>query len=137
MATGFPYEDIVYLPPHISKKYPQATYADRAARFSPFAAITGYEDMVIEEARVTEVRIELDESAQRKLDETLNSLMCLPSEERKVRITHFVKDSKKEGGAYVNTVGVVKRIKEYERLMILRDGTRIWMEDIGGIELLE
>ena len=53
MAEKFPYEDIVNLPHHISKKYPQPTMADRAARFSPFAAISGYEDMVKEAARET------------------------------------------------------------------------------------
>ena len=54
MAEKFPYEDIVNLPPHISKKHPQPTMIDRAARFAPFAAITGYEEMVLEEARVTD-----------------------------------------------------------------------------------
>ena len=53
MADKFPYEDIVNLPPHISKKHPQPTMMDRAARFAPFAAITGYEERVLEEARVT------------------------------------------------------------------------------------
>mgnify|MGYP003526152357 CR=1 FL=1 len=62
MAEKFPYEDIVDLPPHISKKHPQPTMLERAARFAPFAAITGYEEMVLEEARVTDERIELDES---------------------------------------------------------------------------
>ena len=54
MAEKFPYEDIVDLPPHISKKHPQPTMLERAARFAPFAAITGYEEMVLEEARVTD-----------------------------------------------------------------------------------
>ena len=61
MAEKFPYEDIVDLPPYISKKHPQPTMLERAARFAPFAAITGYEEMVLEEARVTDERIELDE----------------------------------------------------------------------------
>ena len=63
MAEKFPYEDIVNLPPHISKKHPQPSMMDRAARFAPFAAITGYEEMVLEEARVTEERVDLDEGA--------------------------------------------------------------------------
>ena len=61
MAEKFPYENIINLPPHISKKHPQPTMMDRAARFAPFAAITGYEEMVLEEARITEERIDLDE----------------------------------------------------------------------------
>ena len=63
MNEKFPYEDIIYLPRPISKKHPQPTMAERAARFAPFAAITDYEEMVLEEARVTEEKIELDECA--------------------------------------------------------------------------
>ncbi len=63
MAEKFPYEDIVDLPSHISKRHPQPSMMDRAARFAPFAAITGDEEMVLEEARVTEERIDLDEGA--------------------------------------------------------------------------
>ena len=69
MAEQFPYEDIVNMPHHVSKKYPQPTMADRAARFAPFAAITGYEEMVLEEARVTDDRIEMDESSKAALNE--------------------------------------------------------------------
>ena len=71
MAEKFPYEDIVNLPPHISKKHPQPTMLERAARFAPFAAITGYEEMVLEEARVTEERIELSEGAKASLNKKL------------------------------------------------------------------
>ena len=74
MAEKFPYEDIVNLQPHISKKHPQPTMMDRAARFAPFAAITGYEEMVLEEARVTEERIELDEGTLSILNEKLNMI---------------------------------------------------------------
>ena len=68
MAERFPYEDIINIPRHISKVYPQASMADRAARFSPFAAISGYEDMVREAARVTEERVEITDAAKRKKD---------------------------------------------------------------------
>ena len=74
MAEKFPYEDIVNLPPHISKKHPQPSMMDRAARFAPFAAITGYEEMVLEEARVTEERVDLDEGALSLLNEKLNMI---------------------------------------------------------------
>jgi len=73
MADKFPYEDIVNLPPHISKKHPQPTMLERAARFAPFAAITGYEEMVLEEARVTEERNELNEGTLVVLKEKLKN----------------------------------------------------------------
>ena len=134
MAEKFPYEDIVNLPPHISKKHPQPTMMDRAARFAPFAAITGYEEMVLEEARVTEERIDLDEGALALLNEKLNMIQEFLDEEPEVTIIYFEPDKKKSGGAYVNITGIVKRIDEYERLVILTDGKKILIEDIYAIE---
>ena len=134
MAEKFPYEDIVNLPPHISKKHPQPSMMDRAARFAPFAAITGYEEMVLEEARVTEERIDLDEGALALLNEKLNMIQEFLDEEPEVTITYFEPDKKKSGGAYVSITGVVKRIDEYEHLVILTDGKKILIEDIYAIE---
>jgi len=134
MAEKFPYEDIVNLPPHISKKHPQPSMMDRAARFAPFAAITGYEEMVLEEARVTEERVDLDEGALSLLNEKLNMIQEFLDEEPEVTITYFEPDKKKSGGAYVSITGVVKRIDEYEHLVILTDGKKILIEDIYAIE---
>ena len=133
MAEKFPYEDIVNLPPHISKKHPQPTMMDRAARFAPFAAITGYEEMVLEEARVTEERVDLDEGALSLLNEKLNMIQEFLDEEPEVTITYFEPDKKKSGGAYVNITGIVKRIDEYEHFVIMTDGKKIRIEDIYAI----
>ena len=134
MAEKFPYEDIVNLPPHISKRYPQPTMMDRAARFAPFAAITGYEEMVLEEARVTEERIDLDEGTLSLLNEKLNMIQEFLDEEPEIKITYFEPDKKKAGGAYVSVTGVVKRIDEYEHLVIMTDGKKIRIDDIFGLE---
>ena len=134
MAEKFPYEDIVNLPPHISKKHPQPTMMDRAARFAPFAAITGYEEMVLEEARVTEERIELDEGTLSLLNEKLNMIQEFLDEEPEIKITYFEPDKKKAGGAYVSVTGVVKRIDEYEHLVIMTDGRKIRIDDMFGLE---
>ena len=133
MAEKFPYEDIVNLPPHISKKHPQPSMMDRAARFAPFAAITGYEEMVLEEARVTEERVDLDEGALSLLNEKLNMIQEFLDEEPEVTITYFEPDKKKSGGAYVSITGVVKRIDEYEHFVIMTDGKKIRIEDIYAI----
>ena len=133
MADKFPYEDIVNLPPHISKKHPQPTMLERAARFAPFAAITGYEEMVVEEARVTEERIDLDEGALALLNEKLSMIQEFLDEEPEVTITYFEPDKKKSGGAYVNITGIVKRIDEYEHFVIMTDGKKIRIEDIYAI----
>lgn len=134
MAEKFPYEDIVDLPPHISKRYPQPTMMDRATRFAPFAAITGYEEMVLEEARVTEERIELEECALALLNEKLNMIQEFLDEEPEVTITYFEPDKKKDGGAYISVTGTVKRIDEYERLVIMNDGTKIRIEEIYNLQ---
>ena len=134
MAEKFPYEDIINLPPHISKKHPQPTMMDRAARFAPFAAITGYEEMVLEEARITEERIDLDEGTLSILNEKLNMIQEFIDEEPEVTITYFEPDKKKSGGAYVSVTGIVKRIDEYEHLVIMTDGRMIRVEDIYGLE---
>ena len=134
MAEKFPYEDIVNLPPHISKKHPQPTMMDRAARFAPFAAITGYEEMVLEEARITEERIDLDEGTLSILNEKLNMIQEFIDEEPEIKITYFEPDKKKSGGAYIDITGTVKRIDEYEHLVIMTDGKKIRVEDIYDLE---
>ena len=134
MAERFPYEDIVDLPHHISKKHPQPTMADRAARFAPFAAITGYEEMVLEEARVTDERIEMDESSKAALNEKLNMILEFIDEQSEVSITYFEPDKRKAGGAYVTVTGTVKRIDEYEHLVIMTDGKKINIDDIYNLQ---
>ena len=54
------YDDIIYLPHHVSRNHPQMPLRDRAAQFAPFAALTGYEAAVGETARQTTERRELD-----------------------------------------------------------------------------
>ena len=134
MAERFPYEDIVDLPHHVSRKHPQPTVADRAARFAPFAAITGYEEMVLEEARVTDDRIEMDESSKAALNEKLNMILEFIDEQSEVSITYFEPDKRKAGGAYVTVTGTVKRIDEYEHLVIMTDGKKINIDDIYNLQ---
>ncbi len=134
MAEKFPYEDIVELPPHISKKHPQPSMMDRAARFAPFAAITGYEEMVLEEARVTEERIDLDEGTLSLLNEKLNMIQEFLDEEPEVTITYFEPDKKKAGGAYVSVTGTVKRVDEYEHLVLMNDGKKIPINEIYNLQ---
>ena len=129
MADKFPYEDIISIPRHISKTHPQASMADRAARFSPFAAISGYEEMVKEAARVTEERIEITEAEKAILNEQLNMIARFLSDEPEVTITHFVLDKKKSGGAYITTTGIVKRIDELKQLVLIKPSTKDNLKD--------
>ena len=134
MAEKFPYEDIVDLPPHISKKHPQPAMLERAARFAPFAAITGYEEMVLEEARVTDERIELDEGTKEILNAKLQMAVDFANSEPEITVTHFVADKKKAGGAYVKHTGVIKKVDEYEHTVIFMDKTVVCIENIFAID---
>ena len=134
MPEKFPYEDIVNLPRPVSEKHPQPTMSERAARFAPFAAITDYEAMVLEEARETEERIVPDENALSLLNEKLNILQEFPDKIPEIKITYFVPDKKKSGGAYVTVEGYFKQIDPYKKLLILSDEKQIPIEDIYKLE---
>lgn len=134
MADNFPYEDIIDLPPHISSKYPQPTMMDRAARFAPFAAITGYEEMVLEEARVTQDQAILDENELAVLNQKLQCLMQSLSETPETSVTYFLPDSKKAGGSYVTRKGNLRRIDSFARTITFTDGTEIPIDAVSDIE---
>ncbi len=136
MSNQFPYEDIVNLPAHISQKYPQASLADRAARFSPFAAITGYEDMVTEVARTTDEKIQLDDNVLELLNNKLELINASIQDKPLVSIKYFVPDHKKNGGSYETIKGRVKRINSYFMQIELISGEQVPIADIVEIDLL-
>ena len=128
------YGDIIALPHHVSEKRPQMTLHDRAAQFSPFAALTGYEDTIDETARLTNERAELSEDRQTKINECLRVILENISERPKVKITYFVPDKLKAGGEYATKTGSVKHIDECALSVIFTDGRAIPIEDIYDIE---
>ena len=127
--TG-PYDDILHLPHPTSKRHPRMPIADRAAQFSPFAALTGHKAAIEETARVTDRRIELDEDAKEQLDQTLQLLMERIDEQPEITVTWFSPDKKKAGGQYHTATGKLKRINTQESRLILTDGTQIPLEDL-------
>lgn len=128
------YSDIINLPHHQSTKHTHMDVSDRAAQFSPFAALTGYEAAVEETARITEDRIELSEEALNELNDKLCMIQGSLPNSSDVEITYFVQDDKKKGGSYVTVAGVVKKIDEYERLLVMEDKTRVPIEAISDIK---
>ena len=128
------YEDIINLPHHVSKTRPQMSMLDRAAQFSPFAALTGYDAAIKETGRLTDERIEMDEDRKAALDMKQAYLIEMIDEQPEISVTFFLPDTKKSGGAYVTVTGNLKRFDEYERLLILMDGKKIPMDDIADIE---
>ena len=127
------YEDIINLPHHVSKTRPQMPMSDRAAQFAPFAALTGYDSAIKETGRLTDNRIELDEEALTALSMKLQFLMDAIDEEPDVEITYFKPDERKAGGSYLKITGIVKKLDEYERVLVLISGQKIKLDDIMDV----
>lgn len=128
------YDDIINLPHHVSKKHPQMLLRDRAAQFSPFAALTGHKATINETARLTDEKQILSEDVIAKLNEQLNLIKENIGTNQTVTITYFVPDDKKSGGAYISNTGVVKKIDEYNRTVIMTDKTVIPIEQISEMQ---
>lgn len=134
------YDDIINMPHHESKVYKRMPIINRAAQFAPFAALTGYEDAIEETGRLTTERKEIDEYVKAEINDKLNCLSHAEHPKRKVTITYFIPDSKKEGGEYVARTGTINKI-DMERKIIILDGKEIiGVSDIiaiDGVELFE
>ena len=125
------YDDIIDLPHPTSAKHPQMSMSDRAAQFSPFAALAGHGAAIRETARLTDQKIELTEDEKAVLDEKLCLLLDTGG---KAVFTYFLPDKKKSGGTYVTAAGRIKKLDLLEHRVILSDGTIIPVEDILEIE---
>ena len=132
--NDFPYEDILYLEHPTSKKHPRMERSQRAGQFSPFAALTGYDEQVKETARLTDKKIELEESAKEKLDEVLQQI--LKTNQRQIKVIYFVKDKTKQGGSYQEKKGEFKKVDTYHNMIIFTDKTKISIQDIVKIEII-
>ena len=124
------YDAIIDHPHHVSKVHPQMSMINRAAQFSPFAALTGYDDQIAETARLTDRRIELTEAEEAEISNALGRL----KKGDKVEITFFVPDKKKAGGRYVTENVVVKQMIPTEGRMVLLDGRSVEMSAIIEVE---
>ena len=131
------YNDIIDLPHHVSATRPQMSMMDRAAQFSPFAALTGYDAAIKETARLTDQKIELDDYEKEEINDKIQLIAEHLGEDFEVVITYFQPDGKKAGGAYVDALGVVKKIDEYERMIVFREGRKDPIDDILEIKLAE
>lgn len=127
------YEDIINLPHHVSKKHPQMSIWSRSAQFAPFAALTGYDDAVKETARLTDKRLEIDEGLKNILNNKLQYILENKLLQPEITFTYFVYDTKKSGGKYIEKTGVVKKIDLNEKYIMLKDKTKISIDEIINI----
>ncbi|MDD6445646.1 MAG: hypothetical protein PUF81_07370 [Lachnospiraceae bacterium] len=134
MKDAHKYDDIIRLPHHVSTRHPQMSIHDRAAQFSPFAALTGHDAAIRETERLTEEWVELDEDSKEQLDERLQMIREHLAERPEITFTFFQPDERKQGGAYRTITGKVKKIDEYEHRILLEDGTALMVEHLVSIE---
>ena len=128
------YADIINLPHHVSRKHPQMSMADRAAQFSPFAALTGHDAAIAEAARLTDERPILDESVKQKISDLLQ--LASTDSSLVLNIVYFVPDTRKAGGSYAEITGHIKKLLPHEKLLILDTGTRIPVEEVVNAMLI-
>lgn len=128
------YNDIIGLPHYRSAKRGHMAMHDRAAQFSPFAALTGFESAIAETGRLTSRRTELEEYEKTQLDRVLLQLQALISQRPHVTILYFVADTQKAGGSYTSLQGQIKKIDFYHQVITMVDKTEIPLQDIIHID---
>ena len=130
------YDDIIRLPHPDSPKHPRMSLYDRAAQFSPFAALTGHSAAIAETGRLTDRRVELDEYEMTRVDAELQHLQELLPGRPTASITHFVPDERKNGGSYQTVTGEVKRIDAVNSVIQMTDRRCIPIADVFSIEII-
>ena len=128
------YEDIINMEHPTSKNHPRMTVYNRAAQFSPFAALTGHKEAIKETERLTDDEIELDENVRAELDYKLQQILNTNNSNLNIRVTYFEKDENKEGGAYLTLCSKIKKIDEYKKIIKFANGKEIFIKDIISME---
>lgn len=124
------YKDIINLPHYTSKKYPRMSIEKRAAQFSPFQALTGYEEKIIETKRITKEKIEITDELKQILNEQIKEKYI---NKKSIIITYFIKDKTKKGGIYKKEKGLIKKIDNYNKQIILENNKKIPINEIIDI----
>lgn len=135
-----PYADILALPHHQAENRPHMSMHDRAAQFSPFAALTGFDGVIAETGRITDRKIELSESQKLLLDQKLTLIdeVIQDGYHPVVTVVYFVPDAQKAGGSYQEFIGKVRQVEPVERkLVFLAENERSGGKEIGIDSILE
>ncbi len=127
------YGDIIDQDHYVDPNRPQMSRLNRAAQFSPFAALTGYDDLIGESARQTSEQVELDESTKDEIARRINALLQMedaPSAE----ITYFVQDERKAGGSYEAANGRIIKYDALARSISFDTGETLYIDDISSVK---
>lgn len=131
------YDDIINLSRPQYHDLPPMSIHDRAAQFSPFAALVGYDAAVEETARLTDSRREMEEDEINELNRQLSELNKRLSERPRIRVTYFIRDRKKEGGRYASKIGNARTIDQSENRIIFTDGESVPVKDMYSVVFIE
>ena len=142
MKDNFPYKDIIDLPHYQSASRKHMSLYNRAAQFSPYAALVGYDEIIAETGRLTDDKLELPEHVQAELDRKFMLLQAIIDEggRPEITVTYFVPDKTKSGGRYETFIGEVKRVDTTLLKLIFYDhekdlsGTTIDIPSISDID---
>ncbi|MCR5817126.1 MAG: YolD-like family protein [Ruminococcus sp.] len=129
------YDDIIDMPYEASPRHKHMPLHDRAAQFAPFAALTGFEMIISEQARFTESRPELCDDDAEGLDKSFNELYEKLPEQPSVTLTYFVKDKYKDGGCLKDITGTLRRIDTFNREFIFLDKQTVPLDDVVAIKM--
>lgn len=129
------YQDILYLARPVSKVHQPMSKSNRAAQFSPFAALTGYEDAVQETARLTTDKITLSEDQIQIINSVLNEISQYLPHSPYVQITYFEPDKRKQGGSYQQISGTIKKIDDVYGMVIMKGNISIPVHQIVHISI--
>lgn len=128
------YDDIINLAYPIPTKHPRMSAADRAAQFSPFAALTGYDDAIAEAGKLWHKKVKLESSAVEELNRKIQFLAEHIAEKPEITVTYYLRNPYKVGGAYFTKTGILKKVDNYQHFLLCTDGTCILMDDIYSID---
>lgn len=131
------YSDIINLPHHVSRKRTPMSMHDRAAQFSPFSPLNGYDEQIDETSRLTDEKLEITEDRAAALNRSIAYLTEHANMRPLAVVEYFCPDEKKKGGRYITVSGNFRRIDECEGKMIFEGGEKISMEDIYRIDIPE
>lgn len=128
------YDDIINMPHHVSATRKHMSMADRAAQFAPFAALTGFGDVIDEAGRLTNERPDMAEDVLEAMDRRMETAKSL---QKTVRVEYFMEDERKDGGEIFCAEGRIRSVKRDEGCIKMEDGTVIRIGDITGIDINE
>lgn len=126
------YEDIIDIKYNGIKNHQKMSISNRAFQFAPFRALTGYNESIEEEARITINKHILTEEQYYIINEKINIIKNYINKE-KFNFTYFIKDKIKDGGIYKNINDYVIKVDEVKNLIILKNNIKINFNDIIDI----